>query len=380
MRRTTAGPRPASTKGRSLWTDVRPVIVPMVVARVLVVVALVAAYVLAGPLSRYPKAHPFRNGLVVWDAAWYRDIAAFGYGPRSAALRFFPLTPLLTRLVDPLLPGGAGVALVVVANAAAVAFLALFHRLTWAETRNAAAARRAVWLGALAPSAFVLVLGYSESLLLLLTTATFLAVRRDRFWLAVPTGFLAGLARPIGALLALPVAIEALRTRRGAGGGGWLGAGLATMAPVAGLFSYLLWVQDRGNGLLAPFRLQYTANLKGETVDPVRAVLGALGSIGDGRVGPALHLAWVTVAVGLCVVAIRRLPLSYGAFAAVALAAALTSRNLDSFERYALGAMPLVMAAALVFDDPRIERPLLVTSALLMTAYATLAFVGVYVP
>ncbi len=38
------------------------------------------------------------QGLFAWDAAFYRDIAEHGYGAlRPAALRFFPLVPLLAR-------------------------------------------------------------------------------------------------------------------------------------------------------------------------------------------------------------------------------------------------------------------------------------------
>ena len=64
------------------------------------------------------------------------------------------------------------------------------------------------------------------------------------------------------------------------------------------------------------------------------------------HLGSALHLPWALLAVALVVVALRRWPLSYGAFAAAVLVVALTASNLDGFERYALSAFPLVLAGA----------------------------------
>ena len=78
--------------------------------------------------------------------------------------------------------------------------------------------------------------------------------------------------------------------------------------------------------------------------------------------------------------AFRRLPVSYGAFAAAVLAVSLTSSNLDSFERYALSAFPLVIAASMWTSRRRTEVIVLVAAAAGMAAYAYLSFVNVVVP
>ena len=98
------------------------------------------------------------------------------------------------------------------------------------------------------------------------------------------------------------------------------------------------------------------------------------------HVGSALHVPWVLLCLVLLVVAFRRLPLSYAAFAAVVLAVSLTSSNLDSFERYALGAFPLVIAASTLTSRRRVEVVVLVVAGSGMVGYAMLAFVGVVVP
>ena len=86
------------------------------------------------------------------------------------------------------------------------------------------------------------------------------------------------------------------------------------------------------------------------------------------------------VVVVLVVVAFRRLPASYGAFAAVSVASAVTSANLDSFERYALVAFPIVIVVALLLTDRRWFVAAVAVSSIAMTTYATLAFAHAYVP
>jgi len=86
------------------------------------------------------------------------------------------------------------------------------------------------------------------------------------------------------------------------------------------------------------------------------------------------------LSVVLLVLVARRLPASYTAFAAAVLVVSLTSSNLDSFERYALGAFPLVVAASTLTSRRRVEVAVLVVSAAALVGYAMLAFLGMVVP
>ena len=62
------------------------------------------------------------------------------------------------------------------------------------------------------------------------------------------------------------------------------------------------------------------------------------------------------------------------------MASAVTSANLDSFERYALGAFPIVIVVGAAAHRPRWAIAAIAASSLAMTAYATLAFAHAYVP
>ena len=150
---------------------------------------------------------------------------------------------------------------------------------------------------------------------------------------------------------------------------------------MAGTAAYLGWVGSQFGDPWLPLRVQQQNGHRGAITVPVAAMWHNLDSVVHGHhVGSALHIPWVVVCVVLLVVAFRRLPLSYAAFATAVLAVSVTSSNLDSFERYALGAFPLVIAASTLTTRRGVEVVVLVVAGAGMVGYAFLAFVGVVVP
>lgn len=364
--------------------DLRVAAMPWVVSRVLVLGALGLARFIGDELHATGTHHlQLGQGLFSWDAAYYRDIAQHGYASVQHAngLRFFPLVPLLARGLGVVFLGHTAAALIVVTNVGALAFAALLHRLVLREWGDRALARRAVWLGLLAPPAMVLVTGYAESVLMALSVAVFLALRSRRWEWAALAGLLAGLTRPSGVLLVLPAAIEAARGWRAAKPRELARRVGAVVAPVVGAGIYLAWVEGvYGDGFL-PMRLQQDPKLRGGWVEPVgRLVDAARDLFGGDRFGSGLHFVWALLFIGLVVVAVRRLPASYSAFAGVSVLVSLSAHNLDSFERYGLAAFPLVIAAALVVGRDDVERPVLVCSAAGLVGYAALGFLGISIP
>ncbi|HXA32029.1 MAG TPA: hypothetical protein VNV87_07190 [Acidimicrobiales bacterium] len=323
------------------------------------------------------------QGLLGWDAGWYQSIAAHGYAASGQeSLRFFPVFPMLARGLA-WIPGlGTGTAVVIVANLSALLGMAVLVVLVQRETGDAELARRTVWLLALAPPAYTLVLGYAEGTLLLCTTVAFLALRSRRWWWAAAAGLVAGAVRPIGLLLIVPALIEAWQARHdGRSLRQLVGRLAAVVAPVAGTAGFLLWVDTNfGDGFL-PFKVQQQGGHRGPLADPFATVGHNVAALFHGHhLGSALHIPWVILSVVVLVFVFRRLPVSYGAFTAVVLAVSLTSSNLDSFERYALSAFPLVIAGSMWTSRRRVEQVVLVIAAVGMAAYAYLSFVNVVVP
>ena len=357
---------------------------PWVTARVITLLAL--------GMAKYEVSHfhitnskavlESHDGLLGSDAGWYQTIAAHGYGalPRSAT-RFFPLLPLLDRWLSDITSLTVGIASLAITNAASLLLGVGLYALVRSEFRDAVLARRAVWLIMLAPPAFVFVMGYSEALLVLLAVAVFINIRRGNWWWAGLFGYLAGTARPIGCLLAVPALIEVIRSWRADRWRGWPGKVVAIVASVAGTVTYLAWVRSTSGGFLEPLKIQQQQAHHGALADPLSTIYHALTALAHGHhVGDALHVPWIGVAAILIVVAFWRLPVSYGAFALCVVLVALSGSNLDSFERYALSAFPLVMAGATLIRSPRVATVTYVLCGAAMALYAVLAFQGAYVP
>ena len=239
------------------------------------------------------------------------------------------------------------------------------------ETRRAAPWPGArVWILSLLPAAFVLVMGYAESVLLVFAVGCFLALR--------PPARAAPTARPHFAVAGvLAFARRADPADRGAARPGrrwpsWCAGGPASAAPsgspasapsrrpFVGLLAFLGLVQARrwatgGPRCGSSSRTRTTAGCptRSSTLyDDARGVL-------HHHVGTALHVPWVLLALAMLVVCWRRLPAPYTLFAAAVLAVAVSGANLDSFERYALSAFPLSIAAALLLTrvPARAGRP-----------------------
>jgi Mannosyltransferase (PIG-V) len=353
------------------------------VARVLVVAALALAHYLVDQLGVRDALvrESVRAGLLTWDGGYYVDIATKGYAAISHdSLRFFPLIPMLAKpFIWVGIPGRAAV--VIVSNVSALIAAALLYALARREGRDAAFASRATWLLALAPAAFVLVLGYTEATTIALAIGMFLALRSKQWWVAAGLGVLVGLSRPSGVILMLPALIEVARGIRGLSVKEYVARAAAVIGPAIGTALYLTWVWDQFGDFWLPYSIQTEAGRRGSFADPINTIGDALRGLFNGNtIGTGLHVPWLVLAVVLVVICFRTWPASYGALAAAGIGSAVVSSNLDSFERYALAAFPLVLVASGLTASHRVERAVLVLSGTAMTLYALLAFLHAYVP
>ncbi len=370
----------ASTRASTdrLRDDLRVALPPYVAARVIVALAWLLS---SGVAARFYASRPSQlaEGLVAWDGTWYRDIADIGYsGVPREGLRFFPLYPVLGKAFSYPFGGSVPLALILIANLAALAVAVVVRRLVLADRHDVAEADRATWAITLFPSAFVLVWAYAESLMLLGAVGALASARRRRWWWAAACGLLAGATRPVGLAVVAAVAIELARTFREQRWSERCIGAVAVAAPLAGAGAYLLWVSRTFGGWSIPFEVQ--TGLRGEA-NPLSRLIAGLGDVfGVQRFGDGLHIPFAIAFIVLLVLTFRYLPCSYGAYATVVLLAALSASNLNSIERYALNAFPIVVTLALVLKTPRAERVGLAVCGCGMLALASLAWLGVYVP
>lgn len=196
-------------------------------------VATVSIGLAPGAPEMLAARDPVRTLPARWDAQWYAGIAAHGYEWRQSFdaqqnLAFFPAYPLLIR--------GAGK--VTGAFRAGVPEERRIARLTWCglwislvafvwaawyfarlarEILEPARARAAVLLLATYPFALFFSAAYTESLFLLAALGTWFHFRRRQALPVILWGLLAGLTRPNGCFLSIPLALLALGVRDAGG-------------------------------------------------------------------------------------------------------------------------------------------------------------------
>lgn len=380
MSDTSAAPVDGRALASAAWSEVRAVLPAFVTARVLVAAAYVMAVAISERLTPGQEPVPLQEGLAAWDGTWYRQILRAGYDASPIeAVRFFPLHPWSGRVVAPLVGGRYDLALVIVANVAALAVAVLVRRLVLFERGDEGDADRSVWFVCLFPSAFVLVWGYSEALMLAGAIGALLAARSGRWWWAIPAATIAAASRPTGVLVVAALAIEALRDRRGRTPAEWAPRVLACAVPCLVTFGFLAWDATRSSEWLRPLTIQN--DLRGDGVDPVtRLVEGFRDLAGGERFGDGLHAPFALLFVVLLVLCARWFPASYVTYAALVLVAALSAENLNSLERYGLNAFPLVLTLAIAARPPWLERSVLAISTGGFVALCTMAWLGAYVP
>lgn len=186
-----------------------------------------------------------------WDSQWYAGIADNGYGyvrqhPDGRLLAdyaFFPLQPMLQRLLSELLGTSTITAGFVISCAASFAAALGIYQLSQ-RLYGARAALISVALWAVLPSGAIQWMPYTESLFTALAVWSLFEVLAGRWLLAGALGALAGLTRPLGVAVAAAVVIAAIQVarQRPRHAGRTRAAALGSTIACAGPLSYLGWV------------------------------------------------------------------------------------------------------------------------------------------
>ncbi len=358
----------------NLGQDFKAALAGWVEARIYVAVAYITTLAIVDRLEPSPAFSPVDDGLIPWDGTWYRDLASQGYDSTEleGGIRFFPLWPLLGRLLGAL-GDRPDIALVIAANLLALVAGMLMYRVAMQETDDPEVSRHVVRIFSLFPSAFVLVLSYSEALFLTLALG-FVLCARSRSWLAaIVLGFLAGLTRPVGPLLAVPALLRAVASDRHSPL-----AWLAVASAPLGTLTFLVWAERAQGGWRVPIDAQ--EELRGSVREPITRIIKAFIEGAKGDLGELLHAGTAVILVVLLVVAVRKLSTDLWVYSVVSTLLLFAAENLNSIERYTLAVFPLVIAAGIVSHRSLLRRWLPTASAVALTVFTILALNGIYVP
>ena len=301
--------------------------------------------------------------LGVWqrfDVINYQRIAEYGYLSPEISV-FFPLLPLAMRGVSAALGGNSLAAGLLIANVAAPAALIGLYRLAVREGCDLDSARRAVLYLAVFPTSFFLLVPYTESLFLFLALLTFWLARNGHWARAMAAAFLASLTRT-SALALAPALLWELWEQYGWSPTkiGWrVGAALA---PFAGFGVFMLWRAWQGYRSFAEY--QYIVWQR--TTDwPWMGIWLTLVRIANGQATLVeyIDLGCVGLFIGLGVVVLRRMPLSYGLYYWALLLFNLSPRHIPqallSQTRYVLTLFPAFILLGRAGHSPLWGRAIL---------------------
>ncbi|MGA2409841.1 MAG: hypothetical protein ABSG46_05555 [Candidatus Binataceae bacterium] len=252
-----------------------------------------------------------------WDGPHYIDIARDGYqatGDQRLWLVFFPLYPFLVH-VTKFLALNILYSAFLVPSVISLALAVLIRRLA-ALDFPAPVAWNVAWFLFIFPTSFFLHVDYTESLLLFLTVAAFLAARARDWPSAGVLGMLASLTHSNGILLLPALAVEALlsmwRARRWNVEVLWLG-----LIPL-GLLDYL-WINYRVTGRPFDFLRSESGHWMESLVPPWNGLGGTINVMFN--YGPSHAqmicvqvLFFMSLAFIACIYSAWRLPLSYTAW------------------------------------------------------------------
>lgn len=155
----------------------------------------------------------------VWDSYWYMDIAKNGYStvgsiagnPDQTNFPFFPLYPMLMKLIGGITGGKYFLAGLLISNACLLISAFVLYQLV-VKDAGPKTARRAIKYLFLFPISFIFSGVFTESLYLCLTLLCFYCAKRRNWWLVGVFGALLSATRTLGVLIVLPMLFEYLRS------------------------------------------------------------------------------------------------------------------------------------------------------------------------
>ena len=294
-----------------------------------------------------------------WDTDFYHQIATVGYRwDPSAFLHqnvvFFPLYPLLMRWGGALLGGHPLLAGTVISLAAFAVAISLLYRLAVLELGEEKA-WPVILLLSTYPYALFYSVVYTESLFLLLTVGAFYAMRRRYLVLAALAGLAAGLTRPNGFWLALPLLWMATRGGRGRD----VQAIIVALAPLAGVAIFSAYLYVRFGDALAWMHGQAAWGMpllgRGPAPDPLRTVEDLRLKVSEVMVYAGDIAAFFLAAASIVPVA-RRVGVGYGIWIAVNIFPPVAAHLFISLGRFTSVLFPLFFWLALVVPRQRVAR------------------------
>jgi len=322
--------------------------------------------------------------LARWDSGWYISIAEGGYQPPPRAFgqetnhAFFPLYPLLVRLLTRATGIETSLAGNLISGSALLGAIFLFA--DWVRRRWGEARVRPALLALLAfPTSFFFLSVYTESLTLFLALLAVVSIDRRRPLVAVLAGYLSGLTRITGVVLAPYLALSSMAKSRkeGRGWGRAILAGLLTgLPPILGFLTFCAYFEHRYKDPFLFMKAQHNwGTMEKTALDGPRLIAKMIATdVATGRifhVSPARTLEGVFLLLFafLAIRLLREKRWIESLYVFMTIGLVPFTGTLESAGRYVLPAFPAFAILGGLSVRPSLFRVFLVLGLLLQAAY-----------
>ncbi|MGZ3496448.1 MAG: mannosyltransferase family protein [Vulcanimicrobiaceae bacterium] len=353
---------------------IRDVFVDFVVTRFAIILIAELAAVTIG---QRPGTHVQESSSLLlnvwgrWDAVHYLNIATIGY--HGTDMAFFPLYPLLIRILGNLI-GNHLVAGIIISTSAFFFGLLYLYKLVEHEFGDRTVARHAIFYVSIFPTAVFFSAVYTESLFFMLTVASFYYMREHRWLLAGIIGLLAAMTRVEGVLLVVPFVIEWYTAYRGD-----LKRGLVNLLPAAlipcglGVYMAYLWVLNGDPLYFSHVQIHWNRHFAA----PWTAVINTFHKIAHASSSvtvaqQSLELVFTALMIGVLIAGWRQLRPSYVAYMALSILVPMSTSSLMSMPRFALVLFPMFAILALWGRRPSVNNVIVALSLPLLGLFTVL--------
>ncbi len=282
-----------------------------------------------------------------WDGGNFLAIARDGYEP-ARLTAFFPVYPLLTRGLG-VISGDEILAGLLIANLASLAFLIVFHQLLKLRWGGDVAIAGVVSFVCF-PTAYFMGALYSESMLLLLVAASWLALEKDRLVLGAALSGIGAATRFVGVFSWAAPGLYALakaKERRWRIEPRYLAAAVLLVVPL-GIYCLYLWDRFGDPVYFIEAEKAWSRTLS----NPLSTTTAYFGEEAphESPFHNTLDLASTIIVFAVLIAGFRKVPFAWWLFSLLAVLAPALTGTLTSMPRYALSALALFVIMGRVLD------------------------------
>jgi hypothetical protein len=332
---------------------------------------------------QYGKQYIYSNQLWldiwgVWDSYWYINIAKDGYSAEigtsfsktQANYAFFPLYPMLMRLIGTILGNKYYIAGIIVSNVCLLVACFFLYKLIKLKLDPNISLRSLKYL-IVAPTAFILSGVFTESLYLMLAVFCFYFAAKRQWLLVGIAGFFLALTRSIGFLMLVPMLYEYLQSKEFQWKKVKYDVLFLLLIPL-GLLLFALYNYHLTGSFVAFSEIQ--AGWRRSLSNPLSVLFNGFR---EGLFRPNVRIlmrmkalieaTFSLAALGLLCLSFRKIWVSYWIFALYSILIPL-STGLESMPRYILPIFPLYIVLAKFANNRELDQAITLFFGLLQGA------------